>query len=139
MTSGGGFGSCAILISKGAGDGVSHVRGQPCVCDGAQIKTLTTEAGRLQPMGRCEDPGKRKVVYFLLLGITSDVPGERKEILWYGKLNASTQVSEIISLLLHKEYFSNACYLLDMMLSPGALWSSEPIKVNAFVEHRVQS
>lgn len=45
MTSGGGFGSCAILISKGAGDGVSHVRGQPCVCDGAQIKTLTTEAG----------------------------------------------------------------------------------------------
>ena len=90
-------------------------------------------------MGRCEDPGKRKVVYFLLLGITSDVPGERKEILWYGKLNASTQVSEIISLLLHKEYFSNACYLLDMMLSPGALWSSEPIKVNAFVEHRVQS
>ena len=63
----------------------------------------------------------------------------RKYSEWYGELNASTQASEIISLLLHNEYFSNACYLLDMMLSPGAPWSSEPIKVNAFVEHRVQS
>ena len=32
-------------------------------------------------MGRCEDPGKRKVVYLLLFGIMSDVTGERKEIL----------------------------------------------------------
>lgn len=63
----------------------------------------------------------------------------RKYSEWYGKLNVATQVSEIISLLLHREYFSNACYLLDMMLGPGAPWSSEPIKVNAFVEHIVQS
>ena len=43
----------------------------------------------------------------------------RKYFEWSGKLGTLLQISEVISLLLHK-YFVNAYYLLDTVLGPGA-------------------